>query len=70
MLVIPLPTRGLSELRVLITDDPGETSAAGVPACTPDLAAILRQRWIGARFAERFGEREIVLPLRYSRQVA
>jgi hypothetical protein len=70
MLVIPLPTRGLSELRVLITDYPGEASAAGVPAVTPDLAAVLRQRWAGARYAERDGEREIVLPLRYSRLVA
>lgn len=63
MLVIPSSTRGLCELRVLVTDDP---AAAGVPACTPDLAAVLRQRWAGARFCERFGEREIVLPLRYA----
>lgn len=68
MLVIPLPTRGLQELRLLITDDPEQALSTGVPTVTPDLAAVLRQRWAGATYAERFGEREIVLPLRYARR--
>lgn len=67
MLVIPSSTRDLRELRVLVTDDP---AAAGVPACTPDLAAILRERWAGATYADRHGERELVLPLRRACEVA
>jgi hypothetical protein len=64
MLVIPTSALHTDTLRVLITDDP---DSAGVPACTPDLAAVLRERWIGATYAERHGERELVLPLRPAR---
>ncbi|MGH3927229.1 MAG: hypothetical protein ACRDTT_30910, partial [Pseudonocardiaceae bacterium] len=65
MLVIPAPTRGVDTLRVLVTDDP---AAAGVPACTPDLAELLHDRWAGAVYAERHGERELELPLRHARE--
>jgi hypothetical protein len=67
MLVIPLPTSGLHELHVLITDNPAEACAAGVPAVTPDFAVVLRHRWHGARYAESYGERELILPLRIAR---
>ncbi|MGH8904056.1 MAG: hypothetical protein ACRDYA_20850 [Egibacteraceae bacterium] len=64
MLVIPTSSLNTDTLRVLVCDDP---DAAGVPACTPDLAAVLRERWIGATYAERHSERELVLPLRPAR---
>lgn len=64
MLVIPASTVGVDVLRVLVTDDP---AAAGVAAVTPDLAAVLYQRWVGAAYTDGDGERELVLPLRPTR---
>lgn len=62
MLVIPAPTFGADTLDVLVTDDP---AAAGVPACTPDLAARLLDRWRGATLHEDpgDGDRYVRLPL-------
>jgi hypothetical protein len=45
MLVIPAPVDGAITLDVLIVEDP---AAAGVPACTPEFADRLHQRWRGA----------------------
>jgi hypothetical protein len=45
MLLIPAPVDGATTLDVLIDPDP---AAAGVPACTPQLAGTLRDRWHGA----------------------
>jgi hypothetical protein len=45
MLVIPAPVTGASFLDILIDADP---AAAGVPACTPEFAGRLRDRWAGA----------------------
>jgi hypothetical protein len=45
MLVIPAPVDGATTLDILIDHDP---AAAGVPACTPEFAGRLRDRWHGA----------------------
>jgi hypothetical protein len=45
MLVIPAPVDDATTLDILIDEDP---ATAGVPACTPELAGRLRDRWHGA----------------------
>ena len=59
MLCIPVPTRDLDGLSVLVTDDP---PGDGVATCPPELADQLLERWVGAVVHDADGQRWLYLP--------
>jgi hypothetical protein len=66
MLVIPAPVDGATTLDILIDADP---AAAGVPACTPEFASRLRDRWHGATL-HRDAQGALFVRLPLARRVA